>query len=171
MRPGPNPLRLVKRGEQPQQGVGYLDDGTMVVVEDGREAIDQEVEVTLVSTPQTSAGRMIFAKLAGGLAGELARGMAEYAAREGARDRASDGVGSPGPMAELTQLAAVDKGDSTIADDEIAEPENANSRDAANQHAAANPEPHAAEPAPREKSGPFPPNAPRRPNRLRNPRR
>jgi len=167
VRPGPNPLRLVKRGEQPQQGVGYLDDGTMVVVEDGREAIDQEVEVTVVSTLQTSAGRMIFAKLAGG----LARGMGEDAAREGARDGASDGVGSPGPMAELTQSAAADNSDSTIADDEIAETENANSRDAANQHAAANPEPHAAEPAPREKSGPFPPNAPRRPNRFRNPRR
>ncbi len=152
-------LRLVKRGEQPQQGVGYLDDGTMVVVEDGREAIDQEVEVTVVSTLQTSAGRMIFAK--------LARGMAEYAAKDGARD----GVGPPGPTVELTQLAAADNGDSTIADDEITEPEASNSRDAVNQHTATNPEPHAAEPTPREKSGPFPPNAPRRPNRLRNPRR
>jgi uncharacterized protein YacL len=55
-------LRLIKAGEGPDQGIGYLDDGTMVVVESGREAIGREVPVVVTSTLQTNAGRMIFAR-------------------------------------------------------------------------------------------------------------
>jgi uncharacterized protein YacL len=55
-------LRLVKAGEEPGQGVGYLDDGTMVVVEGGRDQIGRTVHVTVTSTLQTSAGRLVFAK-------------------------------------------------------------------------------------------------------------
>jgi len=55
-------VRLVKPGEEPDQGVGYLDDGTMVVVEDGRGRIGQTVHVNVTSTLQTSAGRLVFAK-------------------------------------------------------------------------------------------------------------
>ncbi|MCX8006625.1 MAG: PIN/TRAM domain-containing protein [Coriobacteriia bacterium] len=55
-------LRVAKPGKEPDQGVGYLDDGTMVVVADGRDAIGREVEVEATSVLQTSAGRMIFAK-------------------------------------------------------------------------------------------------------------
>jgi uncharacterized protein YacL len=55
-------VRLVKPGEEPDQGVGYLDDGTMVVVENGRGQIGQTVHVHVTSTLQTSAGRLVFAK-------------------------------------------------------------------------------------------------------------
>ncbi|HDR06063.1 MAG TPA: TRAM domain-containing protein [Candidatus Coatesbacteria bacterium] len=56
-------VKLVKEGTEPGQAVGYLDDGTMVVVDRGRENIGREVEVTVTSHLQTSAGRMIFARL------------------------------------------------------------------------------------------------------------
>src|SRR5690606_34719481 len=52
-------IRLVKPGEESGQGVGYLDDGTMVVVEQGRSLVGEEVEFTVTSALQTSAGRMI----------------------------------------------------------------------------------------------------------------
>lgn len=57
-------VKLVKPGESPTQGVGYLDDGTMVVVEDGRTHLDHDVDLVVTSTLQTSAGRMIFGKFA-----------------------------------------------------------------------------------------------------------
>ena len=56
-------VRLVKPGDQIGQGVGYLEDGTMVVVEQGRSAIGQEVTITVTSVLQTPAGRMIFGRL------------------------------------------------------------------------------------------------------------
>lgn len=55
-------LGVAKPGKEPDQGVGYLGDGTMVVVADGRDAVGQEIEVEVTSVLQTSAGRMIFAK-------------------------------------------------------------------------------------------------------------
>jgi uncharacterized protein YacL len=59
-------IRPVRPGEQPGQAVGYLDDGTMIVVEDAEHAIDREVRVDVVSALQTSAGRLVFARLADG---------------------------------------------------------------------------------------------------------
>ncbi len=56
-------VRLVKPGDQVGQGVGYLEDGTMVVVEQGRSAIGQEVAITVTSVLQTPAGRMIFGRI------------------------------------------------------------------------------------------------------------
>src|SRR5262249_58040061 len=56
-------VRLVKPGDQIGQGVGYLDDGTMVVVEQGRQYIGQEMIITVTSVLQTSAGRMIFGRV------------------------------------------------------------------------------------------------------------
>ncbi len=53
---------LVKEGKESSQAVAYLDDGTMIVVEEGRKHIGQTVTVTVTSVLQTSAGRMIFAK-------------------------------------------------------------------------------------------------------------
>lgn len=53
---------IVKSGEEPGQGVGYLDDGTMVVVEAGRDHINRTVRITVTSVLQTSAGRMIFGR-------------------------------------------------------------------------------------------------------------
>ncbi|MFN3966864.1 MAG: PIN/TRAM domain-containing protein [Endomicrobiia bacterium] len=53
---------VVKEGKERDQGVGYLDDGTMVVVEDGRRFIGRKIDVVVTSTLQTSAGRMIFTR-------------------------------------------------------------------------------------------------------------
>ena len=55
-------VRLVKTGEAPGQGVGYLDDGTMVVVEGGREHLNELVAISVTSVLQTSAGRMVFGR-------------------------------------------------------------------------------------------------------------
>lgn len=61
--PGDNlDLKILKEGKEPSQGVGYLDDGTMVVVEEGSSYVGGEVRVVVTSALQTSAGRMIFAK-------------------------------------------------------------------------------------------------------------
>ncbi|MBC6316022.1 PIN/TRAM domain-containing protein [Listeria grandensis] len=53
---------VVKDGKEHNQGVAYLDDGTMIVVEDGRKFINETIQVEVTSVLQTSAGRMIFAK-------------------------------------------------------------------------------------------------------------
>ncbi|MCZ2119802.1 PIN/TRAM domain-containing protein [Levilactobacillus brevis] len=61
--PGENlHVMVVKNGTERQQGVAYLDDGTMVVVEDGRYFINKQLDVVVTSAIQTDAGRMIFAK-------------------------------------------------------------------------------------------------------------
>lgn len=56
-------VRVVKAGDQMGQGVGYLEDGTMVVVEQGRSYIGQDVAITVTSVLQTPAGRMIFGRI------------------------------------------------------------------------------------------------------------
>ena len=55
------PLRIIQEGKESGQGVGYLEDGTMVVVENGRRLINQEVLVQVTKILQTNAGRLIFA--------------------------------------------------------------------------------------------------------------
>ena len=55
-------VQVIKDGKEYGQGIGYLDDGTMIVIEGGREFIGHRVEVLVTSVLQTSAGRMIFAK-------------------------------------------------------------------------------------------------------------
>jgi uncharacterized protein YacL len=61
---------VVKEGREPDQGVGYLDDGTMLVVEGGRSHLGQRVEVVVRSVIQTASGRMIFAQFDGRAEGE-----------------------------------------------------------------------------------------------------
>ncbi len=56
-------VRIIQEGKEPGQGVGFLDDGTMIVVEDGRHFINSELTVVVTRVLQTSAGRMIFAHL------------------------------------------------------------------------------------------------------------
>lgn len=56
-------LAIVREGKETGQGVGYLDDGTMVIVENGKKHIGDTCELVVTSALQTSAGRMIFAKL------------------------------------------------------------------------------------------------------------
>ena len=55
-------VRVIQEGKEPGQGVGFLDDGTMVVVEGGARLIDSDVEVNVTRVLQTVAGRMIFAQ-------------------------------------------------------------------------------------------------------------
>lgn len=55
-------VQVIKDGKEQNQGIAYLDDGTMIVVEDGRDYIGKTIEVLITSVLQTSAGRMIFAK-------------------------------------------------------------------------------------------------------------
>jgi len=55
-------VQVIKDGKEFGQGIGYLDDGTMIVIEGGREYIGNRVDVLVTSVLQTSAGRMIFAK-------------------------------------------------------------------------------------------------------------
>lgn len=55
-------LKILKQGKEPAQGIGYLDDGTMVVVEDGGSYIGNDLPVVVTGSLQTSAGRMIFAR-------------------------------------------------------------------------------------------------------------
>lgn len=83
-------VKLIKPGEEMGQGVGYLDDGTMVVAEGGRERLGDVVELTVTSVLQTSAGRMIFGRLDGALVGDRKRPRPE---------RASTGTG-PGRNAD-----------------------------------------------------------------------
>ncbi|MBM7573117.1 PIN domain-containing protein [Aquibacillus albus] len=55
-------VQVIKDGKEQNQGVAYLDDGTMIVVEEGKDYIGKTIEVLITSVLQTSAGRMIFAK-------------------------------------------------------------------------------------------------------------
>lgn len=55
-------VRIVKPGEETEQGIGYLDDGTMIVVEGARNKIGRDLVISITSSLQTSAGKMIFGK-------------------------------------------------------------------------------------------------------------
>jgi len=57
-------IRIAKPGKEADQGVGYIDDGTMVVVQGGRGTVGSDADIEVTSVLQTSAGRMIFAKIA-----------------------------------------------------------------------------------------------------------
>ncbi len=56
-------VRITKEGREAGQGIAYMNDGTMIVIEDGKARIGEEADVTVTAVRQTSAGRMIFAKL------------------------------------------------------------------------------------------------------------
>ena len=65
-------VKVIKEGKSYGQGVGYLDDGTMVVVENGRDLIGAETDVSVTSVLQTPAGRMVFTEISSGSASEEA---------------------------------------------------------------------------------------------------
>lgn len=67
-------VRIVKVGEEAGQGVGYLEDGTMVVIEGGREHIGELVAATVTSVLQTSAGRMVFGRFIRAISGSDGQG-------------------------------------------------------------------------------------------------
>jgi len=56
-------IKILKEGKEHGQGIGYLEDGTMVVVDDARKLLGKSVDVVVTSVLQTTSGRMIFAKL------------------------------------------------------------------------------------------------------------
>jgi uncharacterized protein YacL len=58
-------VMVAREGKEPGQGVGSLDDGTMVVIQNGRRLLNQTITAVVTSVIQTSAGRMIFAEPAG----------------------------------------------------------------------------------------------------------
>ena len=55
-------VKIIKPGEENEQGIGYLDDGTMIVVEDAKNKIGKDLIISVTSSLQTSAGKMIFGK-------------------------------------------------------------------------------------------------------------
>jgi len=56
-------IRVVKEGKEENQGIGYLDDGTMVVVDDAKKFMGREIDVSVTSVLQTPTGRMIFTRV------------------------------------------------------------------------------------------------------------
>ena len=86
-------VKILKEGKEHDQGVAYLDDGTMVVVDNGRRRIGQTLNVTITSVLQTQAGRMIFAKPGddygerGEYSGDRGRGRDRFRGRDRDRDR------------------------------------------------------------------------------------
>src|SRR5690606_26883459 len=61
--PGEEPaVKVIQAGREPRQGVGYLEDGTMVVIQDGSEYLGTTVNASVTKVLQTAAGRMVFAK-------------------------------------------------------------------------------------------------------------
>jgi uncharacterized protein YacL len=85
-------LQVTKRGEGDRQGVGYLPDGTMVVIEEGQSRIGTTVQATVTNAVQTAAGRLLFARIEG-TAPATTASMAEAATRQ---PRHTGGAPSPG---------------------------------------------------------------------------
>ncbi len=56
-------VNIIQEGKEPGQGVGYMDDGTMIVIENGKDYIGEYVQVTVTKVLQTAAGRMVFARV------------------------------------------------------------------------------------------------------------
>ena len=56
-------VKIIREGKESGQGVGYLDDGTMIIVDSGQKMLNMNVDVTVTSVLQTTAGRMIFSEL------------------------------------------------------------------------------------------------------------
>jgi uncharacterized protein YacL len=82
-------VKLLKRGEEQGQGVGYLDDGTMVVAEQGAFHLGETVRLTVTSVLQTSAGRMIFGRMEPPIAGSQSRSPANVASGTHAESQSS----------------------------------------------------------------------------------
>ncbi len=84
-------VSVLKEGKEAGQGVAYLDDGTMVVVEQGKRAIGRTIEVTVTTVLQTTAGKMIFCRWPEGLAAGTAESDPRRDARAAERRDGRDG--------------------------------------------------------------------------------
>jgi uncharacterized protein YacL len=82
-------VKLLRPGEQPGQAVGYLDDGTMVVVEDASESIGKQVDIVVTNTITRETGRMIFGRLAS--SSSESRHRSESSSRSGSGGRSGPG--------------------------------------------------------------------------------
>ncbi len=90
-------VEIVKEGKEPNQGVAYLDDGTMIVVEDGRRYMTDTLAVIVTSVLQTVAGKMIFARVRTDDEGDaFDYNNSNYARYEGSGNGAGSGQGSSG---------------------------------------------------------------------------
>jgi hypothetical protein len=107
VQPGDNlQIKIAREGKEADQGVGYLEDGTMVVVEEARNRIGERLQVTVTGALQTPTGRLVFAR------NDKPRGTAESSANpkgpEKARERRAEkepGRGAPGePNGPLLKL-------------------------------------------------------------------
>jgi uncharacterized protein YacL len=92
-------LKIVREGKEADQGVGYLEDGTMVVVEEARKRIGERLTVAVTGALQTPTGRMVFARQE----------------RERGKDLAERGKPSAGNAKTPTERAAVNEGAKPIA--------------------------------------------------------
>ncbi len=81
------PVLIIKEGKEANQGVAYLDDGTMIVVEDGRRHIGESLDVVVTSVLQTVAGKMIFARLKGANGEDDAQDYSRARSSGGARSK------------------------------------------------------------------------------------
>ncbi len=101
-------VKLIKRGEEPGQGVGYLDDGTMVVTEQGLHHLGETVRILVTSVLQTSAGRMIFGRLDGVVGPNSAAGRPVRPEWRGRRPRRAfrsfRGLIGPGSLLGIVEL-------------------------------------------------------------------
>ena len=70
-------VKVIKPGEEAGQGIGYLDDGTMVVAEGARDRIGDVIDLSVTSVLQTSAGRMIFGRIEGESGNDQNKGSAD----------------------------------------------------------------------------------------------
>jgi uncharacterized protein YacL len=93
---------ILREGKEYNQGVAYLDDGTMVVVDGGRKAINKTVDITVTSVHQTTAGKMIFGRYDD--RGELARHAVAHAGESASRLPAASSAGVPGETPPVENL-------------------------------------------------------------------
>jgi uncharacterized protein YacL len=160
----PLSLRIVRAGEQPGQGVGYLDDGTMVVIDHAAHRIGSTVSLIVSSVMQTTGGKLVFAKLADG------------ADSQSDRDHNDDREQLGSPSADVGDLAPSLAEAASASDDAAAMNAASPGGDSGGPPGVSTfSEPVSMPPpqAPPRRTGPFPPRSPARGNgpSPRNPRR
>ena len=88
-------LKIVREGKEADQGVGYLEDGTMVVVEDARRRIGERLAVTITGALQTPTGRMVFARCEKGHSDKNGEKAVENPASKGPEASPAKGLETP----------------------------------------------------------------------------
>jgi hypothetical protein len=86
----PMRVSILREGKEANQGVAYLDDGTMVVVDGAKRFINKSVDITVTSVHQTTAGKMIFGRVDSESSGTMARQAAAGAGRSDTSERGTE---------------------------------------------------------------------------------